>query len=469
MSIASERLARLGLFCVVIVLVVFGARWDARWNDGSRLAAVEALTERGTLAIDDSVFVRVPAELVARGRAPYPLSMPSLLVSGTMDKLRVGGRFYSDKPPVATVLMAGLYHPARWFGAPPIRERPDWWCWFLALVTGGGALVMAVWCLDRIAGLLGLSGWWRIGVTASFALATMAPTYAQHVNNHILFLSVAAALFLQVVRLAQADWATETPWGNLLLLGSLAGLGYTLDLGCGPVLLVCGLPWLIWRVRRAGPILVVLLSAAPWAVLHHSLNFAVCGTWAPINSSPEHFQWTGSAFNEQNMTGLFHHSLPEWIEYSLAMLFGKRGFLVHNLPLLLLVPGLVWSWRHCRQERPEIALAAGWAIGCWLLYATFSVHQSGSCCSIRWFVPLLVPGYLVLALMVREGPRWRGPFVVFSAAGLLLGTMMWIGGPWRFGMVPLLWPINIAAMLGVVAVAWRHGRRADAVRLAPMA
>jgi hypothetical protein len=454
-----ERLARTGLLFTVMVLVVLGARWDASWNDGSRLAAVESLTEHGTLAIDDSVFVRVPDDLVASGHTPYPVSLPFLRQSGTMDKLRVRGHFYSDKPPVATVLLAGLYYPARWLGAPMIRERPDWWCWFLALTSGGAALVLAVWCLDRIAGLLGLSGWWRIVVTASFALATMAPTYAENVNNHILFLGVAAGVFLQVVRLAQADLANETPLGDLVLLGSLAGLGYTLDLGCGPVLLACGLPWLIWRIRRVVPILVVLLAAAPWGILHHALNYAVCGTFAPINSNPEHFRWSGSAFNEQNMTGLLHHSVPSWVTYSLAMLFGKRGFLVHNLPLLMLIPGVVWLWRRCRQDRPEIALAAGWSAGCWLLYATFSVHQSGSCCSIRWFVPLLAPGYFLLALIVREGgPAWRRPFVVLSAAGVALGMLMWIGGPWRFGMVPLLWQINGTAALGLLVLAWKRGR-----------
>jgi hypothetical protein len=456
MSTAIQRLARLGLVLAVIVLAAFGARSVACWNDGSRLAALESLTEHGTLAIDDSVFVRVPPELVASGRAPYPPTLQFLIAGGTLDKVHVGGHFYSDKPPVATFLLAGLYYPARWFGAPMIRERPDWWCWFLALATGGGALVVAVWSLDRIVVLLGLSGWWRIGVTASFVLATMAPTYAEQVNNHILFLGASAALFLQVIRLAQADWAKQTPWGSLALLGSLAGLGYTLDLGCGPVLLLCGLPWLIWRVRRVVPILVVLLAAAPWGILHHGLNYAVCGSFSPINSTPEHFRWPGSPFDENNLTGMLHHSFPHWVVYSLAMLFGKCGFLVHNLPLLMLVPGLVWLWCNCPKERPEIALAAGWPIGCWLLYATISAHMSGSCCSIRWFVPLLAPAYLLLALMVRDGTIWRGPFIVLSATGMVLAASMWLGGPWRFGMVPLLWQVNAVSIAGLLVIAWRR-------------
>ena len=34
----------------------------------------------------------------------------------------------------------------------------------------------------------------RVTLTASFALATVAPVYAQHVNNHVMLLGVVAAL-----------------------------------------------------------------------------------------------------------------------------------------------------------------------------------------------------------------------------------------------------------------------------------
>ena len=37
---------------------------------------------------------------------------------------------------------------------------------------------------------------------------------------------------------------------RLLLLGTLAGLGYNLDLGIGPVLLACGLLLVVYRCRR---------------------------------------------------------------------------------------------------------------------------------------------------------------------------------------------------------------------------
>src|SRR5947209_17544609 len=88
---------------LALLLAAAGARPDAgSWNDGSRLAAVESLLERGTLAIDDSVFVRP-------GDAPPdhpPYQADHLREHGTQDKLYVAGRYHSDKPPVISAVMA---------------------------------------------------------------------------------------------------------------------------------------------------------------------------------------------------------------------------------------------------------------------------------------------------------------------------------------------------------------------------
>ena len=49
----------------VLVVATLAAGFSARpyaggWNDGSRLATAECLVDQHTLAIDDSIFVRVP-------------------------------------------------------------------------------------------------------------------------------------------------------------------------------------------------------------------------------------------------------------------------------------------------------------------------------------------------------------------------------------------------------------------------
>src|SRR5437016_2284012 len=78
-------------------------------NDGSRLATVEAIVDQRTLAIDDSIYVK-PAPLTRPDRpAVYNPDVDGIDQRGTGDKVRINGHYYSDKPPVPAILLAGLY------------------------------------------------------------------------------------------------------------------------------------------------------------------------------------------------------------------------------------------------------------------------------------------------------------------------------------------------------------------------
>jgi hypothetical protein len=147
------------------------------------------------------------------------------------------------------------------------------------------------------------------------------------------------------------------------------------------------------------------------------------------------------------------------------MLVGKRGFFGHNLPLFLTVPALIVLLRRHREMRREMLWAAGCFIGTWLLYAATSNNSSGQCCTIRWFVPLLAPAYLMLALLLRHYPRYRLDLLVLSAWGVLLVVLM-REGPWMGGMVRFFWPIQAAA-LGSWALC-HYLRRRNTLDLSPV-
>ena len=78
--LADHPAAAWVLAAVALGLAAVGARpYAGGWNDGCRLAAVESLLDRGTLAIDDSVFCRCPQSLLDAGTTPYPADRPELL------------------------------------------------------------------------------------------------------------------------------------------------------------------------------------------------------------------------------------------------------------------------------------------------------------------------------------------------------------------------------------------------------
>jgi hypothetical protein len=421
---AETRAAGLVVLAVAVVIAAVSARpYPGSWNDSSRLAAVESLVDHHTLAIDASLFGR-----------------------GTGDKICVNGRFYSHRPPVPALLLAGLYRALQWATGLKAERRPGTFCYWLTLGSSGLAYVVAVWCVFRLGGPLRLPLRVRLMLTAGLGLATLALPYARQVNDHILLLAVAAALALNLA--VAANRYRESFW-SLYGSGTLAGFGYTLDLGAGPLLVLCTLALVLYRGRRRAAVRLsaFLAGALPWVTLHHAVNYAVAGTWLPAAALPQFFRWPGSPFTEANLTGGWkHHDLPALLGYAVELVLGPRGFLVHNLPLLpavLAVPLLLW--RRVR-EWPELLWGTAWAAGTWLVYAAGSNNYAGLCCSIRWFVPLLAPGCLTLAVVLRERPWLLGDFSVLGGWGAVLAGYAWLRGPWRIPGVPFLWPVLAASL-----------------------
>src|SRR5205814_377506 len=154
---------------------------------------------------------------------------------------------------------------------------------------------------------------------------------------------------------------------------------------------------------------------------HHTVNYAIAGTLGPANAVPEYFAWEGCPFHGASMTGSWHHAgMVAFAAYAADLLFGKRGFLGHNLSLLLLLPAVGLLCRQRLRERPVLLFAGAWCVATWLLYAATSANASGQCCTIRWFVPLLAPGYFGLAVLLARWPRYRPDFLLLSGWGVVL-------------------------------------------------
>ncbi len=462
---ASRMATYLVLSAAVVIAVVSARPYAGSWNDGSRLAAVESLADRGTLVIDQSIFVKVPPRSSPDAPTPYPPDDPLLMQHGTRDRLLIRGHYYSDKPPVLTVLMAAFYKGLSMATGLTARERPDLFCYLMTVGTSGLSYVVTIWCTLRLGVQLGISLPVRAAMGTSLGLATVALTYTRHVNAHIVLLGVAAALLVGIVTVAADVRAERVSWRRVAALGALTGFAYSIDLGAGPVILLATLGWMVYRTRRSGLLGLFVLTVLPSVVLHHAVNYATGGTFLPANTVPEYLQAAGGGFSGQNMTGGWNHpSLGRFFLYTASMLFGKRGFIGHNLPLFLTFPAIVFLVRRRSRHMPEICCAVAWFCGTWLVYAAGSTNSSGLAASIRWFVPLLAPAYFVMALYLRERPEYRTDFLILTGWGVVMATLMWWKGPWMHRMVPFFWPIQGAALLSWLV--FRTRQRRDAIEVA---
>ncbi|MCE9562033.1 MAG: hypothetical protein K8U57_08255 [Planctomycetes bacterium] len=413
------------------------------FNDGSRLATTESLVDRGTLCIDDSIFATPSFGLLARGMPPYNPDIPNIETGGTLDKVRIDGHFYSDKPPILAILTAGAYRVLMFVGLPSPAERPDVFCRTATTLSSGISYAVAVgfmWVLGR---LIGLPAGLRLIWLGSFALATVLPGYTRHVNPSLPQTAALAGLAVFLLRTAQA--LPRIAWGSLALAGTFAGFGYTLDLGGGPSLLACAAIGLFLRTRRIAAVGMFLLAAAPWIATHHALTYSVGRVWVPLGMVPEFLNWPGSPFDPSNMTGFWRHTPHGFVIYIWELLFSYKGLLTCNLPLFLALAG---GWRVLTPTRQQIELISllAWCVATFGMYAVLSDNRGGGCLSIRWFVPFLVPGFWLLGRLLVQRPRTRVDFVLLSAFGFLLAIGMWTVGPWPSYIVPYLEQIVFSAL-----------------------
>lgn len=414
-----------------VALIVARPHADG-YNDGSRLGTVESLVDHGTFAFDRSIFVSVPSVDVPPEQFPYRLRWADKIRGDsspyeTGDKVFVRGHYYSDKPATQAVLLAGVYQVLQWTTGLRARENAPLFCYLMTLASSGVCFVLLVLFSERLFQRLGLPLSVRLVLTASLALSTLALHHLMHVGAHICQLGLAAVVFERLAALRERPpqgWPTP----QLLLLGLLTGLCYGLEQAAGGLLLgTVGLYLLITGGLRHA--LWYGVGTLPFFLLHHGITYALAGTFRPINSFPEHFEYPGSVFGAENMTGRWNHSSPgAFFLYLGQMLFGNQGFLQYNLPLFLLFPSVFALIRN-QKERSLILPGLAWATATWLVYGSLSVDYSGGGLSIRWFLPLLVIGYLMLALVVRDHPEMLRDVVILSFGSFVLTLVACFDGP----------------------------------------
>ncbi|MFO0936547.1 MAG: hypothetical protein U0798_08560 [Gemmataceae bacterium] len=438
------------LLIVSVVFALVAARpYAGSWNDGSRLATVETLVERNTLCIDHSIFVSVPEEREGRP-LPYPRDREDLLTHGTQDKLYIGGHFYSDKTPLPSVYLAGVYQVYRWLGGPTALDRPDWFCRVMTWFSAGVSFVLAIAGVLAIGRRLGLSDRLRLEIAAAFGFATILPGYAGTVNAHIIQLALAVWLFHGLLTIP----TVSRPMRWIAWCGILTGMAYSADASAGLTLLVAVVIGLLGMTRSPIAVLTLLLFASPFILGHHVINYWVGGSLAPANANPDYFHWEGSPFTTGKITGRWRHGTSlHFLEYCGDLLFGKQGFLFHNLPLLLLG---VWSWpllKCAKRERAIVFTAVLWCLATFFLAAVSSTNRSGQCLSVRWFLPLLAPGFMALAMLLQDRPSLIPEFRLLALWGVPLAVGSAIYGLWIPHMIPGYWGIIAGALVSWVVFA----------------
>jgi hypothetical protein len=405
-----------------LIVVVFTLIWTLSIhsrayssNDASRLASIDSLVERGTWAIDESRFL-------------------------TVDKIKVGDHFYSDKPPLLSYAGAGLYsilHQALGLTLQPdgcdAQRSPtrcrtiletseaDWAYFLLTLLLVSSPATLILVLIYRLARSRGFSNFSSLLFITVLGLGTAMWPYSTVFTNHV---PAAAAALVGLYVLLTHNRSTR---GQLMLIGFSSALAAAIDPSTG--IFAVGYFLLCVRRSRSLALWFVVGAIVPVAITL-ALNYPITGTVLLPQMVTAGYNYPGSEFAPTVAGNQRAADVPSYV-YNL--LIGQRG-------VFLFFPIVAWyllaTVRAARSIEPTVSRSARMVLACSLIYflyfALYTDNYGGYAFSPRWLlnpVPLLAVFAVADPSVYR--PRW--PMIILGVCAIISIYEAYQGvlDPWR--------------------------------------
>ncbi len=380
------------------------------WNDISHVAAIESLVERGTWVIDDS---------------PWEAE--------TVDKVLIGGKFYSDKMPLLSFFGAGLYAPLRALGvslAPDCAETTGrcGYFWLVLILMDLPATLMVG--LFYVWGRARASAWAALVATIALAAGTMVTPYATVFNHH---LPGAVALFASFYIVTGGK---KRGRGALAAAGLLAALAPAFDGSSGIIALgVAGMA--LVRYRR--DFLFFALGAAIPVLATMLIDYQMLHTVLPPYLVPGGYDYPDAAA-AQSAAGL--STANDLYAYAFRMFVGAQGIFAYNPLLLFALAGalrVAIERGHALTSAARITLVSFIALCLYLVLNTG--NYGGEAYGIRFFVPA-IPILFAFSMFVPplSGITWKSSPTLVALPLLALSifsTYQGVRRPWLYTPPPV--------------------------------
>lgn len=401
-------------------------------NDRSRWATVRALVDEGTFAIGR----REPNP--AGGYTDTGIHMEDGW--RTLDKVLnpATNVFYSSKPPLLSVLVAGEY----WL----LKKTLGWtltgerrWQVVVAVLLTFNVVPLAGYLLlfGRVLERHGRTDWGRVVAFAAACFATFVTTFATTLNNHTV---AAVAAFAAAYPILMGDGRPSLGAGAVS--GLCAGLAFCFELPAAS--LVVGL-FGVLLLRVPGRALLAFVPAAALPVAAQAaVNTAQIGDWKPAYEKvdSEWYRYPGSHWAKEGAarTGIdFAGDKETRAAYAFHLLAGHHGVFSLTPLWLLSVAGmlrvLATTDGRGRGWREVNVVAIGCTAACIVFFAGVvgTVNYGGWTSGPRWFF-WLTPFLLIAAIPVLDtfaaSRAGRAAVCVLLAASVFSA---WYPGtnPWR--------------------------------------
>jgi hypothetical protein len=309
------------------------------WNDGSRMATVDALTANHTFQIDGSPFA-----------------------AGLGDQIRYHGRTYSDKPPLVAVAGAGVAEVLAPLGIT-LRRTPGTAIYLVTLLTVGIAFALGCCYAYAFQLLLGYEPRIAVAVAALTGVATLALPYATVLVNHVPCGAAALAACYHLYRFRAHDGGVR----DVALGGMFLSIAYAVD-AAGIMFALAGAV-LLWGapVRRW---LVCIAAGVPVVALQIAYNLAVSGSPVPTVFNLGVWSDPSLPLHAESLQVMRWFSPLEYFGFAVNLTVGGRGLFSFTPLTAVAAYGFARMWRTGGNVR-VLALAILAASGVFFMMIVF--------------------------------------------------------------------------------------------------
>jgi hypothetical protein len=410
MAAAIEKRALVYVFAFAFALCALLTRNHVvSWNDGSRIATIDALTADHTFAIEGS---------------PYAANMG--------DKIRFRGHTYSDKPPLLSVLGAAVAECLAPAGIT-LRRTPGTAIYLITLLTVGVSFAIACAYAYAFGRRLRFSRRLAAAVAALSGVGTLALPYATVLTNHVPCGAAALAACYHLERARDGGGKVHTAVAGLCL-----GLAYAIDAAAVTVAIAAAV--LLWG-RPLRDWLLCAAAGVPIVVLQMAYNVEISGSIMPtlFNAAV----WNDPSLPQQSWAAKIFavYSVRDYFDFTVNLLVGGKGLFSYTPLMFVAAYGFAIMLRAGgRSRRLAIAILATTLVY-FLSIVIFINDTVAGHFGERRYVDLIFLLCIALgpALMAIRGATARLAVqvaVVASVAIAALGTVAPFGGaPGEAGFV----------------------------------
>ena len=346
-------------------------------NDRSRWCTVWSLVERNTFQIDE-----------IDGKPGW----------GTIDKVRDRGHFYSSKPPLLSVAVAGVYQVLKSTFGLDMLKQTKLTCQSILLIINWLPMTIAYVLLARILARFTDNFTARLLAISTFCFGTLVPGYATTLNNHSIaavFLVLCLAPTVRILSgsgIVRRNFVFAGFWGALIPCHELPAALFGIAL-----FVLLARRDLQRTVRYFVPAALVPLAA------YFGTIYWCSGSWKPFYLS------YGTALYEYEFEGIrsfwmnprgMDQNLDGPLTYFFHCVFGHHGIFSLTPVLLLLGVSLAVKsrWKDS-QLATLIWLGLGLSVAVlgFYLTRTENYNYGGNTFGLRWMIWL--SPFWILALL----------------------------------------------------------------------